>query len=215
MSWKKDEFKKMKVDVYNFDFERNIIKHNEWLQKVFHPFLDDEELNSLKGVTMNLMVRCICLCYDPNSPLVYRFPDIKHRKIEAFTMLQTKVYKDNRFSEDVENIILNKNEKVNRMVLHYLKCLDNLGYTGMIYYTESYYELLAQLQTQDPKDKAQTMILIDKIETQLKRKAKEFFSNDDTLINYISSNKIYEDYEAQTPEFIARKLTKIKDTIED
>lgn len=215
MSWKKDEFKKMKVDVYNFDFERNIIKHNEWLQKVFHPFLDDEELNSLKGVTMNLMVRCICLCYDPNSPLVYRFPDIKHRKIEAFTMLQTKVYKEGRFSEDVDNIIIGKNPKFNRLVLQFLKAIDSLAYTGMVYYTESYYELLAQLQGQDGKDLADILIKIDKIETQLKKKTKEFFVNDENLINYFSSNKIYEDYEAQTPETMARKLTKIKDTVED
>jgi flagellar motility protein MotE (MotC chaperone) len=74
---------------------------------------------------------------------------------------------------------------------------------------------LAQLQGQDGKDLADILIKIDKIETQLKKKTKEFFVNDENLINYFSSNKIYEDYEALTPEVIAKRLSKVKDGYTD
>jgi len=203
----------MKVDVYSMDRERNCLKENDWLAKVFHKFMDDEELNSLKGITMNLMVRSIVLCYDPNSPLVTRIQDIKARKVEAFQLLNVKTYKErkNMFSEDVDNIILGKNEKFNRMVLQFLKVVDSMAYTSMSYFTESYYDLLAQLSSQDPKERAQTMVLIEKIELQAKRKAKEFFMGDDNMINYVASDNIYEEADALTPEAMAKKLKAMKE----
>lgn len=212
-SFSNADFKKMKVDVYSMDRERNCLKENDWLAKVFHKFIDDDELNSLKGITMNLMVRSIVLCYDPNSPLVTRIQDIKARKVEAFQLLNVKTYKErkNMFSEDVDSIILGKNEKFNRMVLQFLKVVDSMAYTSMSYFTESYYDLLAQLSSQDPKERAQTMVLIEKIEMQAKRKAKEFFMGDDNMINYVASDNIYEEAEALTPEAMAKKFKQMKE----
>jgi len=212
-SFNNADFKKMKVDVYSMDRERNCLKENDWLAKVFHKFMDDEELNSLKGITMNLMVRSIVLCYDPNSPLVTRIQDIKARKVEAFQLLNVKTYKErkNMFSEDVDNIILGKNEKFNRMVLQFLKCVDNLAYCSMSYYLESYYDLLSQLQRQEGKDLAQILILIEKIEAQVKKKSKEMFVNDENLANYVASDSVYEEAEALTPEAIAKKLKAMKE----
>ena len=212
-SFSNADFKKMKVDVYSMDRERNCLKENDWLAKVFHKFIDDDELNSLKGITMNLMVRSIVLCYDPNSPLVTRIQDIKARKVEAFQLLNVKTYKErkNMFSEDVDSIILGKNEKFNRMVLQFLKVVDSMAYTSMSYFTESYYDLLAQLSSQDPKERAQTMVLIEKIEMQAKRKAKEFFVGDDNLINYVASENIYDETEALTPEAMAKKFKLMKE----
>lgn len=213
-NWNNADFKKMKVDVFGMDRERNCLKESDWLAKVFHQFIDDADLNALKGVTMNIMVRSIVLCYDPNSPLVIRIQDIKQRKVEAFQLLNTKTYKDGRFSEDVDGIIIGKNEKYNRMVLQYLKAVDSMSYTSMSYFTESYYDLLAQLQTQDAKERAQTMVLIEKIEAQAKRKAKEFFSGDEKLIDYVASENIYEETAALTPEYFAKKFKSMKETVE-
>lgn len=215
-SFSNADFKKMKVDVYSMDRERNCLKENDWLAKVFHKFIDDDELNSLKGITMNLMVRSIVLCYDPNSPLVTRIQDIKARKVEAFQLLNVKTYKErkNMFSEDVDSIILGKNEKFNRMVLQFLKVVDSMAYTSMSYFTESYYDLLAQLSSQDPKERAQTMVLIEKIEMQAKRKAKEFFVGDEKLIDYVASENIYEETAGLTPEYFAKKFKAMKETTE-
>jgi hypothetical protein len=214
MSYDSKDFSKMRVDVVNMYLEKNILKENDWLAKIFHPFADDSELNSLKGITINLMVRAICLCYDPNSPLVVRIQDVKQRKIEAFKLLNVKTYKDNRFSEDVDNLILGKNGKFNRMVLQFLKAIDSLSYVSMTYYLESYYDLLAQLQSQEGKDLAQILILIEKIETQVKKKSKEFFMNDENLVNYVASDKIYEEAEALTPELMAKKFKAMKEKID-
>lgn len=205
------DFKKLRVDVFNMDRERNCLKENDWLAKVFHKFIDDADLNSLKGITLNIMVRSVVLCYDPNSPLVTRMQEIKQRKIEAFQLLNTKTYKDGRFSEDVDNIILGKNEKYNRMVLQYLKCIDNLAYCSMTFYLESYYDLLAQLQRQEGKDLAQILILIEKIEAQVKRKSKEVFVQDENLVNYVSSESVYEEADLLTPEVIAKKFKLMKE----
>lgn len=215
MSWIKEDFDKCKVNVLKIPEDRNCLKENEWLGKVFYKFIDDEELNSLKGITINLLVRAICLCYDLNSPLVLRIQEIKERKVEAMRLLNVKVYKDNRFSSDVDEIIQGKNVKFNRMVLHYLKCMDNLAFTSMSYYLESYYDLLGQLQTQEGKDLAQILLLIEKIEVQVKKKSKEFFVNDELLVNYVSSDNIYEEAAALSPEAMAKKLRSIKDTIDD
>lgn len=212
MTWEAKDFSKMKVNVFSMDRERNCLKENEWLQKVFYKFIDDEELNALKGVTINQLVRVILVCYDPNSPLVVRIQDIKQRKIEAFTIFETKIYKDsNRFSGDVEDIIMGRNEKFNRMVLQFLKVVDNLAYCSMSYYLESYYDLLSQLQKQEGKDLAQILILIEKIEAQVKKKSKEMFVGDEVLSNYVASDAIYEEAAALTPEAIAKKLKATKD----
>lgn len=213
-SYETKDFSKMRVNVVAIDAERNCLKENEWLAKVFYKFIDDADLNSLKGITINLMVRAIVVCYDPNSPLVTRIQDIKQRKIEAFKFLNVKTYKDNRFSGDVDEIILGKNVKFNRMVLQYLKSVDSMAYTSMSYFTESYYDLLAQLQEQEPKERATTMVLIEKIEAQAKRKAKEFFVGDDNLINYVASENIYEETDALTPEAMAKKFKMMRETIE-
>ena len=205
----------MKVDAYSWDRERNILKECDWLAKIFHNWIDDQELNSLKGVTINLMARAICLCYDPNSPLVNKIQDIKQRKIEAFRVLNTKTYKEGRFSEDVEDIVRGKNAKFNRMVLQFLKAVDNLSYCSMTYYLESYYDLLAQLQSQEGKDLAQILILIEKIELQVKRKSKEVFMNDENLVNYVASDNIYEEAENLTPEVMAKKMKLMKENITD
>jgi len=213
-SWNSADFKKMKVDVFGMDRERNCLKESDWLAKVFHQFIDDADLNALKGITMNLMVRSVVLCYDPNSPLVVRIQDIKQRKIEAFQLLNTKTYKDGRFSEDVDGIIVGKNEKYNRMVLQYLKTIDNLAYCSMTFYLESYYDLLGQLQSQQGKDLAQIMILIEKIEVQVKKKSKEFFHNDENLVNYVASDKIYQETEALTPEYFSKKFKSMKEQMD-
>lgn len=212
MTWEAKDFSKMRVNVFSMDRSRNCLKENDWLAKVFHKFMDDEELNGLKGVTINQLVRVILVCYDPNSPLVVRMQDIKQRKIEAFNIFETKVYKENnRFSSDVEDIILGKNEKFNRMVLQFLKVIDNLAYCSMTFYLESYYDLLAQLQKQEGKDLAQILILIEKIEAQVKRKSREVFVGDETLANYVSSDTIYEEADILTPEAMAKKLKSLKD----
>jgi hypothetical protein len=215
MIWEKADFKKMKIDTFSWDRERNILKECDWLAKIFHQFIDDQDLNALKGVTLNIIVRVITTTYDPNSPLVLRISDIKQRRIEAFKIFDTKTYTNGRFSEDVEDIILGKNPKVNRMILQFLKALDNMGYAAMNYYTESYYDLLGQLQSQEGKDLAQILILIEKIEAQAKKKAKEFFMGDEKLIDYIASENIYEQAENLTPEMMSRKLKAMKETITD
>lgn len=214
MSYNPKDFSKMRVNVMSIDSERNCLKENDWLAKVFHQFIDDADLNSLKGITVNLIVRAICLCYDPNSPLAVRVQDVKQRKIEAMKLLNVKTYKDNRFSGDVDDIILGKNAKFNRMVLRFLKSIDSMAYTSMSYFTESYYDLLAQLQEQEPKERATTMVLIEKIEAQAKRKAKEFFVGDEKLIDYVASENIYEETAALTPEYFAKKFKLMKETIE-
>lgn len=215
MSYDSKDFSKMKANAYSLDFERNIVVQNDWVAKIFHQFIGDAEIEALKGVTMNILVRVLLVTYDPNSPLVVRIQDVKQRKIEAFKLFNTKTYKDGRFSSDVDDIILGKNPKFNRMVLQFLKAIDSMSYTSMSYFTESYYDLLSQLQSQDAKERAQTMILIEKIEAQAKRKAKEFFSGDDKLIDYVASENIYEQTEALTPEFFAKKFKLMKDTIND
>ena len=214
MNFEKSDFTKLRVNVVSMDSDRNCLKENEWLGKVFHQFADDDELNGLKGITLNLLVRGLVLCYDPNSPLVLRIQDTKQRKIEAFKLLNVKTYKDGRFSEDVDKVILGKNAKFNRMVLQFLKAIDSLSYVSMTYYLESYYDLLAQLQSQEGKDLAQILILIEKIETQVKKKSKEFFMNDENLVNYVASDKIYEEAEALTPELMAKKFKAMKEKID-
>lgn len=215
MIWEKNDFKKMKVDVFSMDTERNCLKESDWLAKIFHNWIDDADLNALKGITLSKIIKVIVLVYDPNSPLVLRINDIKQRRIEAFRIFETKTYTNDRFSSDVEDIILGKNEKVSRMTLQFRKAMDSLAYTSMSYYTESYYSLLAELQSQDTKEKAQTMILIEKIEAQAKRKAKEFFMGDEKLIDYVASENIYDEAMSLTPEAMAKKFKLMKEVEND
>jgi hypothetical protein len=215
MSYESKDFSKMKANAYSLDFERNIVVQNDWVAKIFHQFIGDAEIEALKGVTMNILVRVLLVTYDPNSPLVVRIQDVKQRKIEAFKLFNTKTYKDGRFSSDVDDVILGKNPKFNRMVLQFLKAIDSMAYCSMTFYLESYYDLLGQLQSQQGKDLAQILILIEKIETQVKRKSREVFANDENLVNYVASESIYEQAEALTPEFFAKKFKLMKETAND
>jgi len=214
MNFEKSDFAKMRVNVYSMDAERNCLKESDWLAKIFHQFIGDPDIEALKGITMNVLVRVLTTCYDPNSPLVIRIQDIKQRKIEAFKLFNTKTYKDGRFSSDVDDIILGKNAKFNRMVLQYLKAVDSMAYCSMTFYLESYYDLLGQLQSQQGKDLAQILILIEKIESQVKKKSREIFMNDENLVNYVASDSIYEQTDALTPEYFAKKFKTMKESID-
>ena len=215
MNWEKSDFGKLRVNVVSMERDRNCLKESDWLASIFHPFAEDDDLNNLKGITLNNLVRVVVICYDPKSPLVTRIDDVRQRKIEAFKIFETRTYKDGRFSEDVDKIILGKNEKFNRMVLQYLKAIDNMAFASMYLFAENYYDMLYQLATQDNKERAQTMVMIAKIEEIMKKKASEFYSGDDDLINYTASEKIYEEAKAITPELMAKKLAAMKDKAND
>ena len=90
-----------------------------------------------------------------------------------------------------------------------------MAFASMSLFAENYYDMLYQLATQDNKERAQTMVMIAKIEEIMKKKASEFYSGDDDLINYTASEKIYEEAKAITPELMAKKLAAMKDKAND
>jgi hypothetical protein len=95
------EFKKLKYQVLDIDDKKDI-------SKLIPDFGRCKEIASYKGANKNEILKYFVLLYDPKSPLIEQYHDIKERKYEAAVLAGFRLGKDG-FSDSVLQIIENKN----------------------------------------------------------------------------------------------------------
>jgi len=101
-------------------------KKPSWKRLQEYPeFKLDTKKNSHSFGKLNYskIVAYIILCNDPRSPVLKEYPDELKRKIIAMEVAGYKRI-NNKFRQDVENVLLDGNDAVNKMVKRYNAILD-------------------------------------------------------------------------------------------
>lgn len=205
MSYEKREFEKLKfrvdlVDVPSYEPTQSFPEIR------FYPeFMQKEYLASVPSHYYGRTFAYIVYAYDPTSPFVRYNSNILKRKKDAakyvFTSEKNVTY--------IENLILNENDSVNRMISRFLRILKNSNWETLVSYQETLRVQLEMLRKGKDLDEKAAETLI-KTTTSLRREIeileKDFLVNDD---NYNLRSVLYDIVETEdldlTPERVAIK----------
>jgi hypothetical protein len=161
------------------DFERLTIKVMEHPTPQDHPFFAKHECfqADIKGVDMNMLIKYICLNYDPRSPLLDKFNDHIERKKCAASLAGWKVDKNLKWQKNVEKILYCDDEQGNICILEYLRSLNNDSWATICTTREALYrihqDLISEATTTNEKGSTRTSVDVAKVRTDLARQTEE------------------------------------------
>jgi hypothetical protein len=169
LKYNKDEYKKLRfrvdeIDVLSYDPRVSFPEIN------YYPELSDKAL--ISGLVMKNMYgqifAWIVYAYDPTSPYVRLNDGIIKRKTEAMEAVGISKNKNGKYDDNIERILINKDEEVNRMIIGFLKRVRNSQWAILCSYQETLYRQLDELRSGSAeKDKdtiSNTQILSKEIE---------------------------------------------------
>lgn len=204
---------------------RAVLLSPEMKQKL--PLFNQAVVGKYGLLNCNLIHDYICYVYHPESPL-RNYDSMNKIKVKAAEYAGFPRYKNGNFEEDYEDIILCKNEMVNKMIIQYLKIHGNPDYKRLCMYNDQLDILLNKLtelkdDTQDPKERKtveETRKLIysniDSVSETIKNINLIFLKNDD---NRDLLRSLYMDIEMENlgifPEEIAEMLAQGVDPVAD
>lgn len=141
-----------------------------------HPFFAKKEIfHSDISVDNDTLVRYICLFYDPKSPLLQKTGDHIERKKAAAVLAGWKV-KNDKFSNDVVEILYCKNREANELIIEYLRALKMPEWTFLCAAWENFHkvnlDMMSEATTQSEKGSNKTSIDIAKTRVALQNEAK-------------------------------------------
>lgn len=84
------------------------------------------------GLDKNQIIRYIACVYDKESPFRSEYPDVNTRKSMAMIFLGVELDDDGAFPPDIEKVMLNKNDHVNKMIVRYGMMHRNHDYSLLI-----------------------------------------------------------------------------------
>lgn len=113
----------------------------------FYPEFTTIDVKDILGDNFGRVVAYIIFAYDMNSPYVRHNDNIVKRKREAMLASGFKLNKSSRFPILAENIILNKLEIANNMIIRFLRILKSSEWASYITYQDVLFELLGKLKS--------------------------------------------------------------------
>lgn len=191
------------------DNESALIK---WDLKKYPEFRAD--LSECPGLPFNNIFKYIVLCYDRNSPL-RDGRTIMSRKVEA-AIRAGFIAIDNKFEEDVENLVRCEYQPINSMIIRYCRMQHSIKYSKLVLYEESFYKEQNNYNTEDDASKRKVILaLIDDLESKIDVLTSDILAEDNSLLikrsllAYIENETI-----VPTPEVIVSKLKENKDPLD-
>lgn len=171
----------------------------------------------LKELDKTKVIEYISYVYS-NNELSRTYKNFLRRKMEAAKIADFPTNRTKRFLLEYDNIILNKNKYVNKMIVAYLSLFNSSDYKELVVYRDLLDSELWNLknlagESGEDKNKAiarnTVMNNIDKIKETIKKLEKQFLMKDDSrdLLSVMYEEMSLEDM-AFTPEEIAEKLLK-------
>ena len=194
----------------DFDFENYLVD----------PTMDDKALVSTMeafpefkrpidpAVNKAKVIRFIILFYDMAEELSSMYPDIMQRKLVAAELAGFERGEDNRFSDEVNNVLIGGDKNVNRMILRYIQLFDAPEYPSYIAYQSMLMQQIAfSMGTTDPKAVKEIRQNIADLNKQIEAIANKMFRGETTasLLGALYSS-MQEEKLGIRPEDIARAI---------
>lgn len=182
------------ADFKSKDFD-NILYPVHTLKKGMDLFSQFDELLNYKEFTEKIpqstpierVFKYIVFAYDSKSPYVTQINDLTERKIEAAKDAGFRTTHEKGFSDTVVKILNCQNDKVNAMIIRYLR-MQGKDITGLAVDQEVYYQLNLRVLrglsgTEDDKDaqakvKAELSEKKDKMRLRLEENARNFLEQE-------------------------------------
>lgn len=180
--------------------------------KFFNEFVNPE---LPEKVSFNKVFRYIGYLYQPHSPLKRIFADVLKRKVEAAKLADFDMNKEKRFTKEYQDIINDKYECINAMIIRFIRTFKNIEMAELSIYEEEYYkELLALKNESEATDKKNRMINIETIGGRIKKLLGDITYDD---ANHLLIEKLLDDLENEQlnlrPEDIALKIRRKEDPL--
>jgi len=147
--------------------------------------------------------RYIIYMYDRNSPFRTKFNDLNKRRIEAAKEAGFRLTQG-VFPEDVEEMLKGKMDKINRMIVDFVRHHRSYKYSYLVANEESFYRIMQQVLNGETKQIAD----MDRLGKQLEETLTEMLNEDnnpiiqDAVLRYIEEERVSEKFR---PEAIAEK----------
>lgn len=150
-----------------------------------------EKIGSLKK---EKIITYIIAVYDMKSPLKREIPDWVKRKKEGMIFAGYNLDKKNNFPKSIEDVVLNLNEKVNKMIIRYIKLFNSPDYTELVTYHHIFNKMCeVSLSGMLDKPKENLQVIRD-TSNFLREKEKIVFGGEETID---LKKSLYEDIDSE------------------
>jgi hypothetical protein len=129
-----------------------------------------------KNVNRKKMFTFVALMYDPASELRKNIANLPQRKTLSAITSGFALNSDNKFSEEMENVLIGKCIEVNRMIAEYCLLAQNMDFTAYTAYTRIFIELVAMSHQSTKKD---TILLIGNVRGEIEKIERKMFAGDE------------------------------------
>jgi len=204
MELKSEDFKKVKYNCYDLPPEKDLLDEFPELKRYPEFTSQGHALNHDK------VIRYIIYCYDKYTPLMSEKNLIK-RKVLACKLAGFDV-KEGKFSAPVEDMIVGKNEIVNRMSCCYVRNQKDAHYALLAAGMMNFYDLITKLnaptdknaEIEDLNRKTKLYTHTTEMIATLEQSADEIFNGDVQLIYTVDEVAQEEQGKIKSyPEYIA------------
>lgn len=175
------------------DFEKmtvNVMKEQHPSEMEF--FRNKESFFNQLVVDRDLLIKYICLFYDPRSPLQTKLPDHIDRKKAAAVIAGFKP-KNNVFAKEVQGVLYCTDKETNNCIVEYLRSLRSPTWTYLCANWESYHKVVEDMMndasTMSEKGSTKTSVDIAFQRTKLATQAKIMHNDlNETTLQFLSQD---------------------------
>jgi hypothetical protein len=129
-----------------------------------------------KGVNRKKLFTFISLMYDPASELRKNIANLPQRKTLAAIASGFTLTPDNKFAEEIEDVLIGKCVDVDRMIAEYCLLAQNMDFTAYTAYSRIFIELVAMSHQSTKKD---TIMLIGNVRGEIEKIERKMFAGDE------------------------------------
>jgi len=197
--------KKIQLETSKLSYDPNSPTFIKDLEKTFISFKEYKEEANLRYKVFAWIV----LMYDVQSPMRILAKDYYERKVKcAMSIGLNPSKKTGEYKEAIENILLGKNEDVNRLIVEYITSFSSPEYTQLVGLWVVQRHVLSDLMEGKYDDK--TTRVLDSVANQISNLTKKIYHSGDKIETELARRALYyqagEDLNKLRPEAIASML---------
>lgn len=202
MQWIDEDFKNMYFNVWQ-------LRKNASVIKAFPVLGTYAEFQKEIKLDYNKVLRYICFAYDKGTPLPGKMENLLKTKLEAAELAGFEKT-DKKFQDDVNKMILGKNNDINLMIVRFLSIFHDTDFMEFKTYKEAHFDIMDQIRNADKSDSkkySELLKVADTLSKYMSDRINNIFHPEETREQIMAMYEMvdYEELEI-TPEKIAERI---------
>lgn len=116
------------------DIDISVLMFNPFDKDTVTRLQEHDEFKQQFGLDKQKVISYIILVYDLKTQLRKEYPFFNQRKVVAAELAGFPKKKDGKFTVEYENVLIGKNERVNKAISKYIRLFYNPKYLMLVYY---------------------------------------------------------------------------------